>query len=153
MFKNLRHGIAAAFGGISRRTLIVFLLWALFIVWTACGAIHSGQRLLELAASSARFNPYEQAPFLFSLNLWGCVAGLVVGIIFANPFHWLNGMALMQKNAGNLTTRELKQDFFGAVRDYFRLRSLFEGHKFSYLAPRLGISRRLLIPIGAGGRT
>jgi hypothetical protein len=32
---------------------------------------------------------------LFSLNLWGCFAGLVVGVIFLNPFKWLNDKRLV----------------------------------------------------------
>jgi hypothetical protein len=95
MLNNLKRGVAGISGRLSRRAAVFLALWALFIIWTASGTVSIGERALEIIFGSARANPYDQAPILFSLNLWGCFAGLVVGVIFLNPFKWLNGKRLV----------------------------------------------------------
>lgn len=93
MLENFKRAVAAITGRLSRRAFIVLALWALFIVWTAWGAVFNVAKALEIAFGRA--NPYDPAPALFALNLWGCLAGLVVGLIILNPFKWLNGKRLV----------------------------------------------------------
>jgi hypothetical protein len=76
------------------KSAILLAVWAAFMVWTLWGTASNGLALLAPAQSS---NPYQfsfAAP-LFSLNLWGVVAGLAFGLGVVNPFGWLNGKRLV----------------------------------------------------------
>ncbi len=76
--------------GLTLKSGLLLALWVLFMVWTAWGAISNG-------APPAHPNPFmasNPAP-LFALNLWGCIAGLLFGLVILNPFAWLNARRLI----------------------------------------------------------
>lgn len=84
----------------NRRPLLLLIPWALFLAWTAWGTISNGGQLIgELAAPRPTFPSsaflFNSIAFQFSVNLWGCLAGVVLGLIVANPFAWMNGKRLI----------------------------------------------------------
>lgn len=99
MLENIRRAVAATVSRASLRVLILLALWAVFIIWTAWGTVSDGARLLGIFGSNHinpyNFRPYDQAPILFPLNLWGLTAGLVFGLVIRNPLGWLNGRRLI----------------------------------------------------------
>ena len=84
-----------ASGGRILLPIILFALWAAFVLWTAWGTVSNGWELLTATDAPQRFNPFDQPAALFSVNLWGLAAGVVMPLIVANLFDLLNGKRLI----------------------------------------------------------
>ena len=86
----------------SFRILILIGLWLLFVVWTGWGAVSSGSLLLQGHPDRSHgyyggpgLNVTDLSPAVFALDLWSCVAALLLGLIVFNPFGWGNGRRLL----------------------------------------------------------
>ena len=73
---------------------LVLGLWGLYVLWTGWGTVSGGWSML-FGSRPAYLGPAGAAASLFALNLWSFAAGLVFGLIIANPFAWLNGRRLI----------------------------------------------------------
>lgn len=78
------------------------VLWGAFVIWTASETYTNGMILFERPSPSPRLfdrlfdlSGYSATTIMFAVNAWSCAAALAFGVIFSNPFAWLNGTRLI----------------------------------------------------------
>jgi len=82
----------------SKKALFLLALWLLFILWTGWGTLSNAATALNNInpqGSTGQFAGFfDPSPFFFCLNFWSLAAALLLGLVIANPFAWLNGRRL-----------------------------------------------------------